>query len=931
MHIGGQLSKLTPVTPPPISKSTKDYPIPDLYKFNRKIPSRDPAIQLIRDRLPVCHEEQSIVEAIKYHPVVIVSGETGSGKTTQIPQFLYECGMTESTEVEGQKRMIGVTEPRRVAAMAMSNRVGQELNLPKSVVSYQIRYETNRTDDTELLFMTDGVLLKEIKSDFLLTKYSVIIIDEAHERSVHSDILIGLLSRIVAYRWKKEDPLRLVIMSATLRINDFLDNESLFGKSSPVFKLKLCKFHRDLAAQEKRQNTDATTNTSTDTKKRIKTSKQLKINRSDLSLPYLPVINVKARQFDVKKYHLKKTPSENDYLSVAIQKAGKIHTTLPPGDILIFVATSNECNYVCKRLKEIFPFDTYEEEEPENPPNEKDEKHSRPLKKVDLDSYKDDFSKNIRNEENDSDDEFSTRPIKSWNESPEDFEEEDNNLDSAGLELNKNMPLIALPIYSKLASERQKLIFKEEAEDSTCKRPRRVIVATNVAETSITIPKISYVIDTGKINRKVHDLISGVSKFEISWISQASAEQRAGRSGRVSTGYCYRMYSSAVFANDFEQFDMPEICRRPVLDVVLYMKGLDIPKVANFPFPSAPGRDSLVKAEVILMNLGAIERERLCISSNDANVSLSAKITPLGRLMNKFPVDPRYSKMLARSNQQNILPYIIALVSVLTVKDIWLNENDLPKQTLITKKSVTKKLSSTATFEHLGDLVVLLGLVGSCTQLKGDKQLKNFCDKVGLRFKAVSEVLKQMKQIERIVGKVLGLDVVPNSSSECLPQMNLKQADLLSQTVISSFGDQVALKTETESRPQLGTGAKKPSHNKVPYSTMTLQDNATIHHSSLYSNKAWATSPTFICYNEISQTSFSEKMHLRGIISIKNPSILANLNGNLCDFSEPVFDELDEKSWPYYDEGSDKIFCRVKASYGKKSWNLGLVLGVVLG
>lgn len=336
-----------PETPEPPKKpiEKEPYPIPDLHILNRQSVSRDPAIQILRDRLPVCHEEQSIVEAIKYFPVVIVSGETGSGKTTQIPQFLYEsgfCHIGPEGKSGAKTHMIGVTEPRRVAAMSMSKRVAVELNLPESQVSYQIRYESNRTDDTKLLFMTDGVLLKEIKSDFLLTKYSVIIIDEAHERSVHSDILIGLLSRILCLRWRKHQPLRLIIMSATLRINDFLNNSHLFGEKSPLMKLEITKFHQllhqHLTAMHQIDNLP----------RKIKKAKTLNIKKSDLSLPYLPCLNIKARQFDVKKYHLKKTPEESEYLNMAISKVGKIHSTLPDGDILVFVATSNECNYVCK-------------------------------------------------------------------------------------------------------------------------------------------------------------------------------------------------------------------------------------------------------------------------------------------------------------------------------------------------------------------------------------------------------------------------------------------------------------------------------------------------------------------------------------------------------------------------------------------------------
>ncbi|KAL4718942.1 hypothetical protein ACJJTC_009294 [Scirpophaga incertulas] len=175
---------------------------------------RDPKIQVARLKLPILGEEQRIMELINENEFLIVAGETGSGKTTQIPQFLYEAGYA-------QQKMVGVTEPRRVATVAMAARVGHELSLSSKEVSYLMRFEGNVTKDTKIKFMTDGVLLKEIQTDFLLSKYSVVIIDEAHERSVYTDILLGLLSRIVPLRRKRGFPLRLIIMSATLRVGGF--------------------------------------------------------------------------------------------------------------------------------------------------------------------------------------------------------------------------------------------------------------------------------------------------------------------------------------------------------------------------------------------------------------------------------------------------------------------------------------------------------------------------------------------------------------------------------------------------------------------------------------------------------------------------------------------------------------------------------------
>ncbi|XP_037503369.1 probable ATP-dependent RNA helicase kurz [Rhipicephalus sanguineus] len=208
---------------------------PQVKPVERSTPSvfmpvhRSEEVQKARHQLPILAEEQRIMEAIAEHDVVVICGQTGSGKTTQVPQFLYEAGYA-------REKMVGITEPRRVAAVSMSKRVAEEMSLSSSEVSYQIRFEGNVTGDTKIKFMTDGVLLKEIQNNFLLTGYSVIIIDEAHERSIYSDILIGLLSRIVPLRRRKGIPLKLIIMSATLRVEDFTQNTHLFRKPPPVIQ-----------------------------------------------------------------------------------------------------------------------------------------------------------------------------------------------------------------------------------------------------------------------------------------------------------------------------------------------------------------------------------------------------------------------------------------------------------------------------------------------------------------------------------------------------------------------------------------------------------------------------------------------------------------------------------------------------------------------
>lgn len=263
---------------------------------------RSEELQHKRLELPILAEEDTIMEAVRLQRVVVLCGETGSGKTTQVPQFLYEAGF--GTPGSDNPGMIGVTQPRRVAAMSMATRVGQELSLPPSRVSYQIRYNATISSTTSIKFMTDGVLLRELANDFLLNKYSVIIVDEAHERSVNTDVLIGTLSRVVKLReqmWrdgkKGMKPLRLIIMSATLRVTDFAENSMLF-KTPP------------------------------------------------------PIINVAARQHPVTMHFNRKT--RPDYLGEAYKKISKIHARLPPGGVLVFLTGQNEISTLCKRLEKQF-------------------------------------------------------------------------------------------------------------------------------------------------------------------------------------------------------------------------------------------------------------------------------------------------------------------------------------------------------------------------------------------------------------------------------------------------------------------------------------------------------------------------------------------------------------------------------------------------
>lgn len=234
--------------------------------------------------------------------------------------------------------------------------------------------------------------------------------------------------------------------------------------------------------------------------------------------------------------------------------------------------------------------------------------------------------------------------------------------------------MTVLPLYSLLSNEQQMRVFQPPPEGH-----RLVIIATNVAETSLTIPGIRYVVDSGRCKERDYDIASGVQSFKVSWISKASANQRAGRAGRTGPGHCYRLYSSALFEDHFAKFSTPEILRMPIEGVVLQMKSMNIDQVVNFPFPTPPDRISLAKAEKLLESLGALEKPTMTrmIAGKQHTGLEGGKITELGRAMSRYPVSPRFAKMLVIGDQHNCLPYIVTIVAGLSVGDPFIHENTL--------------------------------------------------------------------------------------------------------------------------------------------------------------------------------------------------------------------------------------------------------------
>ncbi|KAI7902923.1 P-loop containing nucleoside triphosphate hydrolase protein [Cokeromyces recurvatus] len=823
--------------------------------------NRLPEIQAARLQLPVCGEEQVIMEAVRNNTVVIICGETGSGKTTQVPQFLYEAGWSHPDS--DNPGLIGVTQPRRVATVSMANRVAQELNLSNKQVSYQIRYDATVSDETRIKFMTDGVLLREMSQDLLLTKYSTLIIDEAHERNLNTDILIGVVSRVLKLRAEmsqqdreKIKPLRVVIMSATLRVSDFTENTQLFAKIPPV-------------------------------------------------------INVNARQYPVSIHFNKRTPQ--DYVAEAYKKVTKIHERLPSGAILVFLTGQNEINQLCKKLRQRYPSlpakasknDRKKEKEAIALESKKEE---IPVGKVDIE----DEAIKLGEDEQIEDFDLDT-----------DEEDDDDDIlegfDDDELVNDSHAPLHVLPLYSMLPTEAQLRVFEPPPEGT-----RLCVVATNVAETSVTIPGVRYVVDCGKSKERRYDVQTGVQSFEIGWTSKASAGQRAGRAGRTGPGHCYRLYSSAVFDHEFEQFSTPEIHRMPIEGVVLNMKAMHIDNVINFPFPTPPPRENLIKAEKLLGYLGAIEKT-------------TKRITEFGQTMSLFPITPRFAKMLIIGQQHNCLPYVIAIVSALSVGDPFIqdyhlddkhpdeedeNDNDddeelqnLNNPAYIEKqqRKLIRKKYYTAQMKHAGldpssDILKLLNVVGAYEY--AGATLK-FCQDNFLRPKAMEEIRKLRRQLTNLVcSNFPEVDVCLDPK---MPPPTATQLKVLKQVLTAGFIDSVAIRQDVlETGGGQGSKRYKNARN-VPYRLLWHDEDAFVHPNSiLYGQEP----PEMLVYSELFKSQ-GGKMWMKGVTAVE-PKWIAKIGKDLCSFGRPLEFPLPK----FIGDKKDRKLVYVVPSFGPKSWPL---------
>ncbi|RNA26374.1 pre-mRNA-splicing factor ATP-dependent RNA helicase DHX16 [Brachionus plicatilis] len=464
------------------------------------------SIEETRKSLPIYAYRQDLLDAISQHQVIIIEGETGSGKTTQITQYLCEDGYTK---INGEKKKIGCTQPRRVAAMSVAARVAQEMGVKLGTdVGYSIRFEDCTSDRTVIKYMTDGMLLREFLNEPDLESYSVLIIDEAHERTLHTDILFGLVKDIARFR----SDLKLLISSATMDCEKFSD----FFDGAPIFRIP-------------------------------------------------------GRRFPVDIFYTKQP--EADYLQAVVVTVFQIHISQPLGDILVFLTGQEEIEACSEMITE----------------------KSRKLGK-------------------------------------------------------KIKELIVLPIYSNLPSDMQIKIF-----EPTPLNARKVILATNIAETSLTIDGIIYVIDPGFCKQKTYNARTGMESLIVTPISKASANQRAGRAGRVSPGKCFRLYTVSAYEKELDDNSIPEIQRTNLGNVVLLLKSLGINDLVHFDYIDPPPHETLIMALEQLYALGALNHK--------------AELTKLGRRMAEFPVDPMLSKTLIASEKYKCSEEILTICSMLSVNN----------------------------------------------------------------------------------------------------------------------------------------------------------------------------------------------------------------------------------------------------------------------
>eukprot|EP00485_Elphidium_margaritaceum_P008654 CAMPEP_0202706700 /NCGR_PEP_ID=MMETSP1385-20130828/19080_1 /ASSEMBLY_ACC=CAM_ASM_000861 /TAXON_ID=933848 /ORGANISM="Elphidium margaritaceum" /LENGTH=1102 /DNA_ID=CAMNT_0049365227 /DNA_START=89 /DNA_END=3394 /DNA_ORIENTATION=- len=552
---------------------------------------RQLSLQEFRKTLPVYKSRDDLLTHFGDYQVMVIVAATGSGKTTQIPQYVWE---ERARFLDDGQLMIGVTQPRRVAAMSVAMRVSREMDVRLgSTVGYSVRFEDKTSDDTRIKYLTDGMLLREFLIDPMLSKYGVIMIDEAHERTLHTDVLFGLLKDLCRAR----PEMKLLISSATLEASKFCD----FFDNAPEYKIA-------------------------------------------------------GRSFPIDVYYLK--APEANYIEAVCISVLQLHCSQPlPGDMLVFLTGEEEIELCRQSL----------------------EQRTRAL----------------------------GRRIKE---------------------------LLILPIYANLPSEQQIRIFEPTPENA-----RKVVLSTNIAETSLTIDGIVYVIDPGFAKQSNYSAQSGMDSLVVTPISRASAEQRAGRAGRTAPGKCFRLYTRDAFTNEMDEMTLPEIQRTNLANVVLLLKSLGINDLIHFDFMDAPPAQTLMRALELLYGLGALNN--------------LGQLTTIGRRMAEFPIDPQLSKCLCESGKYGCTKQILTIASMLSANHQIFYA---PKEQSTAADTLHRNF-----FKPAGDHYTLLNIY---EQWSEDTDFShNWCQQNFLQFRALNRARDVREQLENLCVRV---ELDPNVSAE---------------------------------------------------------------------------------------------------------------------------------------------------------------------
>lgn len=550
-----------------INKFTGQTYSDDYYKLLKK-----------RMSLPVWSSRKQILELVEKNRIVIIQGETGSGKTTQIPQFLLDAGYYGG---------IVCTQPRRVAAMSIAKRVSQEMEVELGEqVGYTVRFDDKTSKNTLIKYVTDGLLLKEATTDHTLKKYQIIIIDEAHERTLSTDILFGFLKELM----EKRKELKLIIMSATFDIEKF---QNYF---------------------------DA------------------------------PLAIIKGRTYPVDIIYLS-SPTD-DYVDCAVKKVIQIHKEEKPGDILLFLTGEEEIESACQQIRD-------------------------------------------------------------------GIEELGDEVGYANV----------IPIYSTLPPYLQEKIFEPPPETNPRGiKGRKIVVATNIAESSITIDGIVYVVDPGFTKQKVFNPRGKMESLLINIISKENADQRAGRAGRTKPGKCFRLYTEESYQKELKKSSIPEILRSNITSVVLNLLKLGINDLVHFDFIDPPAPETMMRAIEMLNYLGAMDDD--------------GKLTELGSQMNQFPLEPELSKMVLAGVKYKCINDMLTLAATLSVKSPFLRPRGKENE------ADSKKYQFT---HHTGDHITLIMAFNA---FKKNEFSKDWCRDNFINFRTMKAIDNVRGQLADILTKM---------------------------------------------------------------------------------------------------------------------------------------------------------------------------------